>query len=344
MTANVPAIIDPLTAPDCDCQGLPFMPLEVSRVQGSDLTALSTGDEFKAAVLLWCASWNQVPAASLPDEDRILARMTGYGLSEWKALRDMALKGWIKCSDGRLYHPLIADLATKAFAKRKGNSDRANSRWSRAKAGKSAPEMPRHNKPDATVQETDAAAMQGTGTVKVDADASTTRARKRSLGSKEIDELVERLWAHQPIIGGKRRATRPEVRKALVPALDRGGAPADIEGAFVEFYALPECRRDAGRYAMGAAVLLHDDKWRDFIPAQPLSIGPAGRFPEPEVRAAAITAGRDEAWCASWLDPCAWDAEHRTIIPRTNFAAGKLRQELGPVLRGLGVRIEERAA
>jgi hypothetical protein len=49
------------------------MPMDVVRLLDSDLFALSTGDEFKAALALWCKAWLQVPAASLPDDDRVLA-------------------------------------------------------------------------------------------------------------------------------------------------------------------------------------------------------------------------------------------------------------------------------
>lgn len=157
---------EPLTPPDCNCQGLPFMPLEVGRLVDSDLVALSSGDEFKAAVMLWAKSWTQIPAASLPDDDRILARMAGYSLTEWPALKAMALKGWELCSDGRLYHPLIADLAVKASLKRRGQAERANSRWAKARTGKTASAMPRHEKSHATASKSDATAyataMQGT--------------------------------------------------------------------------------------------------------------------------------------------------------------------------------------
>jgi len=151
-------LLEPLTPVDCDCRGLPYMPLEIVRLGDSDLVALSTGDEFKAAVMLWAKAWQQVPAASLPDDDRILARMAGCALADWRILREMALRGWVKCSDGRLYHPLIADLAIKVSAKRRGQAERANSRWAKAKAAQKAandaPAVPRHPEPDATASET----------------------------------------------------------------------------------------------------------------------------------------------------------------------------------------------
>ena len=108
----------PLTPPDCNLRGLPFMPLHTERLLDSDMMALSTGEEFKTALRLWCKSWNQEPAASLPDDDRILAHLAGKELSAWRKVKDMALRGFVKCSDGRLYHPVIAAEAIKAMAKR----------------------------------------------------------------------------------------------------------------------------------------------------------------------------------------------------------------------------------
>ena len=65
---------DPLVPAEVDLRDFGFMPLDVLRLRDSDLAALANGEEFKAAVLLWCAAWHQVPAASLPNDDRLLAR------------------------------------------------------------------------------------------------------------------------------------------------------------------------------------------------------------------------------------------------------------------------------
>ena len=108
----------PITNADCDLRDFPFMPLDVVRLRDSDIAALSSGEEFRSAVLLWCASWHQVPAASLPDDDIVLAQLSGFGrvVKEWKKVRNAALRGWIKCTDGRLYHPIIAEKANDAWA------------------------------------------------------------------------------------------------------------------------------------------------------------------------------------------------------------------------------------
>jgi hypothetical protein len=110
----------PLTPADCDLRDFQFMPLDVVRVRDSDIAAISEGDEFRCAVLLWCAAWHQVPAASLPDDDKVLSQLAGFGrvIKEWQKCREGALRGWLKCSDGRLYHPVVAEKANEAWAGR----------------------------------------------------------------------------------------------------------------------------------------------------------------------------------------------------------------------------------
>ncbi|MFT8896288.1 MAG: DUF1376 domain-containing protein [Acetobacter sp.] len=140
---------DPLTPEDCDLRGLPFMQLDVVRLIDSDLFALSTGDEFKASVALWCKSWLQIPAASLPDDDRVLAHLSGAG-SKWKRVKAIALRGWIKCSDGRLYHPTVSEKAHHAWKARTNQRERAAKRWNKnnktdGNATALENDMPRHS-------------------------------------------------------------------------------------------------------------------------------------------------------------------------------------------------------
>lgn len=137
--------------PECDLRGLPWMPIDTVRLLDSDLFALATGEEFKAAVSLWCKAWQQVPASSLPDNDQILAKLSGAG-GRWKKVKDQALRGFVKCTDGRLYHPVIAEKALEAWAHRTAQRSRAAKRWH--PSGNAAAH--------ATAYPT---AMQGTGTV-----------------------------------------------------------------------------------------------------------------------------------------------------------------------------------
>lgn len=105
----------PLVPPDVDLRDYPRMPLKVVRLRDSDLVTYSTGDEFKAAVLLWCAAWHQVPAGSLPNDDKWLAKHSGSGRS-WKKDRAGAMRGWMECSDGRLYHPVLSETVMESWA------------------------------------------------------------------------------------------------------------------------------------------------------------------------------------------------------------------------------------
>jgi hypothetical protein len=108
----------PLTPAECDLRDFQYMELDVRRLRDSEFAAGASGDGFRAGVLLWCAAWHQVPAASLPDNDVELANLAGYGrvVKEWRKVREEALSGFVKCSDGRLYHAVIAEKAVAAFA------------------------------------------------------------------------------------------------------------------------------------------------------------------------------------------------------------------------------------
>lgn len=107
----------PLTPADCDLRDFPFMGLDVKRLRDSDMAMTQTPEACWAGVLLWCASWHQVPAASLPDNDRVLSSLSGYGrvVKEWLKHKAGALHGWVKCSDGRLYHKTVAEKANAAW-------------------------------------------------------------------------------------------------------------------------------------------------------------------------------------------------------------------------------------
>ncbi len=125
---------EPLMPADCDLRDFQFMPLDIARLFGSEFHARASDGEWRAGVTLWLKSYHQVPAASLPDDDVALARLAEYGrdLSSWHGVKEGALHGWIKCSDGRLYHPVVAEKALEGWLQKlqgrlrggKGNAKR----------------------------------------------------------------------------------------------------------------------------------------------------------------------------------------------------------------------------
>lgn len=108
----------PLTPPDCDLRDFPSMLLDHRRLLTSEtwIEAAQTPRLGHALVSLWCESFQQVPAASLPDNDLTLLRLSMCPTpAEWKKVRARALASWVLCDDGRLYHPVVAEKALEAW-------------------------------------------------------------------------------------------------------------------------------------------------------------------------------------------------------------------------------------
>lgn len=105
---------EPLIAESVDLRNYCWMKLDVCRLAASDFFHLADNEEFGAGVKLWTAAMRQVPAGSLPNNNRIIASLAGYANAprRWSRVREMALYGWVPCSDGRLYHPVLAELVT----------------------------------------------------------------------------------------------------------------------------------------------------------------------------------------------------------------------------------------
>lgn len=132
MTAELP---DPMVPAEVDLRDFQYMELDVRLLRDSRFGAEVSGDAFRAGVMLWCASWHQVPAGSIPDDDIELANLAGYGrfVKEWKKERAQALQGFVRCSDGRLYHQTVCKKAAQAWeSKLRHHYDRARDRLRKA--------------------------------------------------------------------------------------------------------------------------------------------------------------------------------------------------------------------
>lgn len=112
------ALPSPLTAVDCDCTDLDGFMLNTERLMASELVALSSHEVVAAALFLWCRAWKQRPAASLPDDDRVNAAFSKLPLAKFRKLKDEILRGFVKCSDGRLYHRVLSEEATGAYERK----------------------------------------------------------------------------------------------------------------------------------------------------------------------------------------------------------------------------------
>lgn len=142
---------EPPIPPYLDLRKIAYMPLEARTLRDSRLAAECDGETFKAAVLLWCASWHQVPAGSLPNNERELTLLCGLGknIQKFRAISGLmpanvvvdpsqgydtpprqvspkwggvsggvyggVMTGWVLCRDGRYYHSIICQLAVNAW-------------------------------------------------------------------------------------------------------------------------------------------------------------------------------------------------------------------------------------
>ncbi len=115
-------MVSPLVPPDIDLRDFSFMPVDIGRLFGSEFHARSDDAAWRAGVTLWLKSYHQVPAASIPDDDVALARLAELGrdVKGWRQIMAAALRGWIKCDDGRLYHPVVAEKALEGWLEKLG--------------------------------------------------------------------------------------------------------------------------------------------------------------------------------------------------------------------------------
>lgn len=117
---------DPPTPADSDLSKFPFYPVDIVRLYRSEFHALANDAEWRAGVTLWHKSFHQTPAGSLPDNDTALSRLAEFGsdLRKWRKVKSVALRNWLRHSDGRLYHRVVVEKVNKALARDDSNYDR----------------------------------------------------------------------------------------------------------------------------------------------------------------------------------------------------------------------------
>jgi hypothetical protein len=114
------------------------MMIDITRLRASDFDAIGDDTAWRAGVNLWLTSWHSVPAGSMPDSDSVLAKgaQLGRDLATWSAIKAEALRGWVLCSDGRLYHPTVCEIALESWIEKlhqRRSSGKGNSaRWGAA--------------------------------------------------------------------------------------------------------------------------------------------------------------------------------------------------------------------
>lgn len=121
----------PLVSAEVDLRGMEFMPLYGDRLVGSETWIRASAEGKVAALRLWWRAYaHELPASSLPNDDKLLAEYAGYGvgIKLWLKIKPEVMRRWVLCSDGRWYHPIVAELALKAWALRLRDREKQR-RW-----------------------------------------------------------------------------------------------------------------------------------------------------------------------------------------------------------------------
>jgi hypothetical protein len=352
----------PLTPPDCDLQDFAFMPLQVARLRDSDMAATADPEACWYAVLLWAASWHQLPAASLPNDDAVLARLIGLGrdVRTFRKHKPHALHKFVLCSDGRLYHPVVAEQALEAWERKWqqrwrtecARIKKANQRngtnlpfptYEDFRAGAPAP-SPQNVPSDVpgddgdgpegqTIQGTETGTETGTSEEEAIASLSTEVDAKA-----EPEDQFEVAWEAYPHVRGRSSKPRSHLAWNKISAARRAVLPAAVRRYADEGR---EPREDCGAPAF--EKWLKDSRYLDWLEASPVvPAGPAWLGP-PEIRAAFVAA-TNEGWARNYVDPADWN--NGVLTARNGYAFDQIRKEApGVVLEfAIDLRKRERAA
>lgn len=243
---------DPLVPEGTDLRDMAGFMLNAERLLASELWALSTGEEFKAAMGLWCRAWKQVPAASLPNDDRVLASFAGVTPARWRKIRDMAMRGFVLCSDGRLYHRVLAEDALRAAERQNAYRAKRDADRKRLAEWREKQREKRDGNDHETRFETPNTVQDATGQTKEeDSVASATDAAASPPGT--LIDLSKQLWDRAIGLLAKHHVPERKARSLIGRWLKTCGPP-DAETRLLHILASAEahCRGDIVEYVTAA--------------------------------------------------------------------------------------------
>lgn len=211
----------PLVSGEVDLTDFDFMPFDVRRLLQSQFWIKAMMSDIRVAAVsvnLWAVAWHQTPASSLPNDDAVLARFAMVDLPTWYEIRDAVLEPWVLCSDGRWYHPVVAEKAEASWAKMRGRdakraafskrqSQRANKRWKADQATMS--DAARNAARNANKMDSDTEGDKETDNIPSSCELSGSGAAiacDHRGSRREYPADFEEWWARYPVKKGKAEA------------------------------------------------------------------------------------------------------------------------------------------
>lgn len=133
----------PLVPKGVSLTGCDWFPLHHQRLPKSKWWRRASDMARARNVMLWCAAYSQSPAGSLPDDDDELAEAAGFGMDmvAFAAAKAEIMAPWKLCSDGRWYHPTLAEVVLETWDKQTESRKAAAERKRRSRdRARGAPE------------------------------------------------------------------------------------------------------------------------------------------------------------------------------------------------------------
>lgn len=92
--------------------------LDWELVEQSNTWVLCPLDQRPWLLMIWACAWKSSPCGSWPADDDLIAARVGMPVRQFRAHRDILMRGWKLATDGRLYHDTVTVFVLRMCAKR----------------------------------------------------------------------------------------------------------------------------------------------------------------------------------------------------------------------------------
>lgn len=262
---------DPPYPVDVRAKGWRF-DLDIERIENSDTWTLTPSDMRPWLLMLWMRSWTQTPCGSLPASDELVAARIGMDGRIFHANRDILMRGWYRCADGRLYHPVITESVEAMRDSRKAERIKKANQRANSPAAPPPPPAPAPTPAAATPAPAHAfvpgdnpgnpagvpgCPPTGPGTGPGTGTGIKHSAKRRPTASPD-GSLFDEFWSHYP-----KKAAKKDARKAFDKTkADRTKLDAMIAAVKVQ-KAGEGWTKDRGQFIPNAATWLNGERWTD---------------------------------------------------------------------------------
>lgn len=116
----------------------PYFPFYPKDFSADDAVEAMSTTAVGAYILLLCKAWHQEPPATLPDDDRLLARWSRLSLDEWSEVKPEVIAAFTLCGDGRWQQKRLRNEYAKYRETSRKNREAAKQRWAKEKGDANA--------------------------------------------------------------------------------------------------------------------------------------------------------------------------------------------------------------